>query len=140
MASEWARRCGWVSLLSLSLSAFLFWLLSRDEALVSRSPIRWATILLLPALLAVRSLRKKSLDFSGAMLAVLVGVVLSAASACFIAAEVAFFLSSSRLTKWRSKEKEKYEDDFKEGSLGVRVLGEVRVGGEGVVVGGGMCD
>lgn len=44
-----------------------------------------------------------------------VGAILSAASACFCLALLSFFLTSSKLTKWKASEKKKLEHDHKEG-------------------------
>ena len=59
--------------------------------------------------------RKRSLNLSGALAAVVVGFVLTAASACFCVSLLVFFFTSSRLTKWRGQDKQKLEEDFKEG-------------------------
>ncbi len=62
-------------------------------------PLRWAFSTVAPALIALRGYRKGSLSASGAALAVLVGVALTAANVAFFAALLVFFLTSSRATR-----------------------------------------
>ncbi len=69
----------------------------------------------LALLLSWHGVRRKSLSLSGGVAAVAVGAILTAASGCFCFALLAFFITSSRLTKWRSAEKKKLEHDHKEG-------------------------
>lgn len=66
-------------------------------------------------LISLYGLKKRSLSLSGGLAAIIVGFVLTVANGCFCAALLAFFITSSRLTKWRGKEKQKIEDDYKEG-------------------------
>lgn len=60
-------------------------------------------------------LKKQSLDLTGAVASVIVGFVLTLSNLCFFASCATFFLTSSKLTRYKSKEKEKLEDDFKKG-------------------------
>lgn len=69
----------------------------------------------LSLLISWYGVRRKSLSLSGGVAAIAVGAILTAASGCFCCALLAFFLTSSRLTKWRSAEKKKLEHDHKEG-------------------------
>lgn len=64
-----------------------------------------------------RALANKSLDISGAVAALVVGFVLTITNFCFFASLLVFFLSSSKLTKFRSEIKREVEDDFKEGRI-----------------------
>lgn len=106
----------WIAGSVLSVALLVVWLLSRGpEKGISTSPLRWAICLLLPVFISGYGLRKRSLDPSGAALAVLVGFLLTAANACFSVSLIVFFLTSSRLTKWKGKEKKKLEDGHKEG-------------------------
>ena len=82
---------------------------------VSTSLLRWTVCLGLPPLVAWYGVRRKSLDLSGGVAAILVGFVLTVGSACFCVSLLVFFFTSSRLTRWRGREKEKYEDEHKEG-------------------------
>lgn len=66
-------------------------------------------------LISWSGVRRRSLSFSGGLAAIVVGVVLTAASGCFCLALLGFFLTSSKLTKWRANEKKKIEHDHKEG-------------------------
>ena len=104
----------WVLAPVLGTVVTALWLSTTSGGL-SASPVRWLAVLLLPVAISGYGMRRKSLDFSGGMLAVLVGFILTAASACFVVALLVFFLSSSRLTKWKGNEKRKFEADYKEG-------------------------
>ena len=109
---------GWVAGSVLTVALLTTWLLSRDpETAVAAltSPIRWTLSFLLPLLISGYGLKKRSLDPSGAALAVVVGFLLTAASTCFSVSLIVFFITSSRLTKWRAREKKKLEDGHKEG-------------------------
>lgn len=114
IASAIIYRLSQVVLCTIGLIAVASWLLLRDNA--SRSPLRWSVSILLPIIVAVRGMMKKSLDFSGAMLAILVGFVLTASSACFCTSLLTFFITSSLLTKWKGEEKRKLDPEFREGA------------------------
>lgn len=60
-------------------------------------------------------LKKKSLDLTGAVASVVVGFILTLSNLCFFTSCVTFFLTSSKLTRFKSDVKEKIEDDFKKG-------------------------
>jgi len=81
----------------------------------STSLLRWTICLGLPPLVAWYGVRRRSLDHSGGMAAIVVGFVLTVASGCFCVSLLVFFFTSSRLTRWRGKEKEKFEEDHKKG-------------------------
>ena len=94
-----------VSLLSL-------WLSAREAG---AGWVRWTISLLLPLIISGYGYKKRLLDSSGAGLALVVGFLLTAASACFSTSLIVFFMSSSRLTKWKASEKRKQEEDYREG-------------------------
>ena len=83
------------------------WMILTDRA--SSSPIRWTIALLLPFIVATYGVKKKSLDIAGGALAFLVGFVHVAASNSFCAIMIAFFITGSRLSKWKRKVKESFE-------------------------------
>lgn len=60
-------------------------------------------------------LKKKSLDVTGAIASVVVGFLLTLSNLCFFASCATFFLTSSKLTRFKSDVKEKIEDEFKKG-------------------------
>ncbi|XP_011875396.1 PREDICTED: transmembrane protein 19 isoform X2 [Vollenhovia emeryi] len=62
------------------------------------SPWRWLASVVIPLMFLLWGLRKKSIDISGAILALM-----------------AFFVTGSKVTKFRSARKRKFEADFKEG-------------------------
>ena len=116
MSAITAGVCVFLSL--LVLFPFLLWLPGGEGEKgehVSTSPLRWTVCLGLPPLVAWYGVRRKSLDLSGGVAAILVGFVLTVGSACFCVSLLVFFFTSSRLTRWRGREKEKYEDDHREG-------------------------
>jgi len=79
------------------------------------STSRWIAAVIVPLFIAHRGLKKGSLDKSGALAGLLVGFLLTLGNWTFLAMLLTFFLSSSKATKFRSKRKQQFEDDFKEG-------------------------
>lgn len=76
-----------------------------------------AAFAIFSSLVIVRhGIKKKSLDLTGAVASVFVGFVLTFSNLCFFASCATFFLTSSKLTRYKSEEKEKLEDDFKKGN------------------------
>ncbi|GAM27898.1 hypothetical protein SAMD00019534_110740 [Acytostelium subglobosum LB1] len=66
-------------------------------------------------LLALHGLRKKSLNMSGAIAAWFTGLITFTAGHTFAAILIAFYLSSSYLTKYKASIKKKLEEDHKVG-------------------------
>lgn len=104
---------------TLALSLF-FWVTSLTIStyygtLQPVSPWRWLFSILVPLTLTVRALKKRSLDYSGALGALLVGFVLTMANYSFFSSLLAFFITSSRLTRWGGAVKRKIDADYKEG-------------------------
>lgn len=79
------------------------------------SPWRWLTAVIIPIVFAAWGLKRKSLDLSGAFLGLITGFVLSITSYTHVACLIAFFVTSSRATRFRSERKKKFEEEFKEG-------------------------
>ncbi|XP_075220170.1 transmembrane protein 19 isoform X1 [Lycorma delicatula] len=107
-------------LISLPLSMFFWvgnlafthlWADQYDEV----PPTRWFAATLIPLLVATWGLKKKSLCMSGAVLGAIVGFILTLGSYLFFVCLLTFFVTSSRVTKFRSSMKNKLENDFKEG-------------------------
>lgn len=103
--------------LALSLS---FWVLSLvisaySGTLSPVSPWRWLLSILVPLVLSIRAMKRRSLDWTGALGAVLVGFVLSMANLSFFCSLLFFFYSSSRLTRWGGGAKKKIDPDYKDG-------------------------
>uniref|UniRef100_A0A8C4QZP9 Transmembrane protein 19 n=1 Tax=Eptatretus burgeri TaxID=7764 RepID=A0A8C4QZP9_EPTBU len=82
---------------------------------IQLSPWRCLFSISLPVLIVRHALRKKSLDRSGALAALLVGVLLTAASFCFFLALFIFFVSSTCLTWWRADMKKKIDPHYQYG-------------------------
>lgn len=76
---------------------------------------RWMVAIVLSSLITIRGMKRNSLDFSGGMLSAVIGLLVSITSAAFVVSMIAFFMSSSTLTKWQSQKKKEVEVDFKEG-------------------------
>lgn len=104
---------------TLALSLF-FWVLSLTIStyygtLQPVSPWRWLFSILVPFVLTMRAVKRRSLDWSGALGALLVGFVLTMANYSFFSSLLAFFITSSKLTRWGGAEKKKIDAEYKEG-------------------------
>ncbi|XP_056132989.1 transmembrane protein 19 [Lampris incognitus] len=103
--------------LAISLS---FWVLSLIIStyygtLQPVSPWRWLFSILVPLLVTIRAVKRRSLDRTGALSALLVGFVLTMANYSFFSCLLAFFITSSKLTHWGKATKKKIDADYKEG-------------------------
>ncbi|XP_030636797.1 transmembrane protein 19 [Chanos chanos] len=103
--------------LAISLS---FWVISMTAStyygtLQPVSPWRWLFSILVPLFLSCRALRRKSLDHGGALGALLVGFILTMANMSFFSALLAFFITSTKLTKWKGDIKKRFDAEYKEG-------------------------
>lgn len=78
-------------------------------------PTRWLFSTLVPILLMAYGMKRKAVNRSGAVLGLIVAITLSLANHAFLACLATFFFSSSRVTKFRSHLKRKFEADFKGG-------------------------
>jgi len=76
---------------------------------------RFIFALIVSLILAKRGYSRNSLSLSGALLAIVVGVVVTIASYGFFSCLLTFFVTSSLLTKWKSQRKRSVEEGFKEG-------------------------
>lgn len=104
---------------TLALSLF-FWVLSLTIStyygtLQPVSPWRWLFSILVPLILTIRAVKRRSLDGSGALGALLVGFVLTMANYSFFSSLLFFFITSSKLTRWGGAEKKKIDAEYKEG-------------------------
>ncbi|XP_043264749.1 transmembrane protein 19 [Colletes gigas] len=79
------------------------------------SPWRWLAAVVIPMFMSFWGFRKKSLDISGAILGMFMGFILTLTSYAHVACLFAFFVTSSKATKFRSAQKKKFELDYKEG-------------------------
>ncbi|KAM8909414.1 transmembrane protein 19 isoform 1-T2 [Spinachia spinachia] len=103
--------------LAVSLS---FWMISITISsyygtLQPVSPWRWLFSILVPLMLTVRGLKRQSLSVSGALGALLVGFVLTMANYSFFSALLAFFITSTKLTRWGGAHKRTLDAEYKEG-------------------------
>lgn len=62
----------------------------------------------------IYGLKKKSVNFSGAVFGIITALVLTIASPVYLVVLAAFFFSSSKATKYKQDFKKKFEKDFKE--------------------------
>ncbi|XP_077194939.1 transmembrane protein 19 isoform X1 [Paroedura picta] len=104
-------------LICISLS---FWIVSMTAStyygtLRPISPCRWLFSILIPLMIASRGFKKKSLDHGGAIGGLLVGFILTVANYSFFTALLMFFITSSKLTKWKGEVKKKIDPEYKEG-------------------------
>ncbi|KAK3518191.1 hypothetical protein QTP70_033889 [Hemibagrus guttatus] len=103
--------------LAISLS---FWIISiaistYSGTLQPVSPWRWLFSVLVPLIITSRAFKNKSLDFGGCLGALLVGFILTLANMSFLAALFAFFITSSKLTRWKGALKKRIDSEYKEG-------------------------
>jgi len=83
---------------------------------IKMSSTRLAVAILLPILIAVRGLKKKSLSKSGAIAGICVAFFAILCHWSFLASLMAFFLSGSKVTKYKAEIKRQIEGDaYKEG-------------------------
>ena len=71
----------------------------------SVSPLRWVTATVVPVLVVTWGHNRSSLSTSGALLALIVGFILSLAHYSFFLSLIAFFVSSSKATKFKQEVK-----------------------------------
>ncbi|NXJ59296.1 TMM19 protein, partial [Rostratula benghalensis] len=79
------------------------------------SPWRWLFSVLVPLAIATQGLKKKSLDHSGALGGLVVGFILTVANYSFFTSLFVFFVTSSKLTKWKKDIKKQIDSEYKEG-------------------------
>jgi len=82
---------------------------------VSTTPLRWISATIVPVIVVSWGHGRRSLSTSGALLALLVGFCLTLAHYSFFLCLLAFFVSSSKATRYKQELKAAVEDDFKEG-------------------------
>jgi len=108
------------SLLFVTISLFLFigknlfisgW--TAEQANIT--PLRWVSATVVPVIIVSWGHGRKSLSTSGALLALIVGFCLALAHYSFFLCLLAFFITSSKATKYRQNMKAQVEEDFKEG-------------------------
>jgi len=79
------------------------------------TPLRWVSATVVPVIVVSWGHGRKSLTTSGALLALIVGFCLTLAHYSFFLCLLAFFITSSKATKYKQELKETAEEDFKEG-------------------------
>lgn len=79
------------------------------------SPWRWLAAVVIPIFFTIWGLKKRSLDLSGACLGLFMGFILTLTNYAHLACLLAFFVTSSKVTKFRMDKKKKLEVNFKEG-------------------------
>ncbi|XP_060695728.1 transmembrane protein 19 isoform X1 [Hemiscyllium ocellatum] len=118
---EFVNMMGNIIILSLIVAISLsFWIVSMTIStyygtLRPVSPWRWLFSVLVPLVIASHALKKQSLDRSGAIGALIVGFILTIANLSFFSALLTFFVSSSKLTKWKAEAKKRLDAEYKEG-------------------------
>jgi len=78
------------------------------------TPLRWVSATVVPVIVVSWGHGRKSLTTSGALLALIVGFCLTLAHYSFFLCLLAFFITSSKATKYKQELKEQVEEDFKE--------------------------
>ncbi|XP_027535614.1 transmembrane protein 19 isoform X1 [Neopelma chrysocephalum] len=97
-----------------------FWIVSMTAStyygtLRPISPWRWLFSVLVPLIIAAQGFKKKSLDHSGALGGLVVGFILTVANYSFFSSLFVFFVTSSKLTKWKKDRKKQIDSEYKEG-------------------------
>ncbi|NXK01808.1 TMM19 protein, partial [Herpetotheres cachinnans] len=97
-----------------------FWIVSMTAStyygtLRPISPWRWLFSVLVPLVIATQGFKKKSLDHSGALGGLVVGFILTVANYSFFTSLFVFFVTSSKLTKWKKDVKKQIDSEYKEG-------------------------
>nr|XP_025956153.1 transmembrane protein 19 [Dromaius novaehollandiae] len=97
-----------------------FWMVSMTAStyygtLRPISPWRWLFSVLVPLAIVTQGFKKKSLDHSGALGGLVVGFILTVANYSFFTALFVFFVTSSKLTKWKKDMKKQIDSEYKEG-------------------------
>lgn len=110
----------WATLCVSGLSSLSYWAMFSPQS--DCSVARWLIAIVGTLVITLRGMKRNSLDFSGGMLSLVIGLLLSLANAAYVTSMIAFYLSSSALTKWKSIEKKKVEEDFKEGKLTLKLV------------------
>ncbi|NWZ45274.1 TMM19 protein, partial [Brachypodius atriceps] len=100
--------------------SLVFWIVSMTAStyygtLRPISPWRWLFSVLVPLIIATQGFKKKSLDHSGALGGLVVGFILTVANYSFFSSLFVFFITSSKLTKWKKDIKKQIDSEYKEG-------------------------
>ncbi|NXR82642.1 TMM19 protein, partial [Pycnonotus jocosus] len=100
--------------------SLVFWIVSMTAStyygtLRPISPWRWLFSVLVPLIIATQGFKKKSLDHSGALGGLVVGFILTVANYSFFSSLFVFFVTSSKLTKWKKDRKKQIDSEYKEG-------------------------
>ncbi|XP_054168234.1 transmembrane protein 19-like [Oppia nitens] len=107
------------TLLTITLPiALILWFISliySSNEISGPTPIRCIVSIVLPFIISFSGFYKNSLSFTGAVLALIIGFIISLSNSCFTASLLTFFITSSVATKYKNEIKRQLEDDFKEG-------------------------
>ncbi|XP_033619667.1 transmembrane protein 19 isoform X2 [Fukomys damarensis] len=100
--------------------SLVFWIMSMTAStyygnIQPISPWRWLFSVVVPVLISYNGFKKKSLDHSGALGGIVVGFILTIANFSFFTSLLMFFLSSSKLTKWKGQAKKHIDSEYREG-------------------------
>ncbi|XP_004937629.2 transmembrane protein 19 isoform X1 [Gallus gallus] len=110
-----------IVILSLLISVSLaFWIVSMTAStyygnIRPISPWRWLFSVAVPVVIATQGFKKRSLDHSGALAGLVVGFILTVANYSFFTSLLVFFVTSSKLTKWKKDIKKRIDSEYKEG-------------------------
>ena len=112
-----------IFLTAMTITVMVYYLLENSlygdgilQSIKKVSFIRICSAVLIPIYIATSGLKKQSLDHSGAALGVIVAFVLTISRWSFLWSLMAFFVTSSKATKYKQELKKKIEgDDFKPG-------------------------
>ncbi|XP_011499884.1 PREDICTED: transmembrane protein 19 isoform X2 [Ceratosolen solmsi marchali] len=86
----------------------------QSDGYIVISPWRWLAAVLIPIMCALWGLKRKNIDITGAILGFFMGFILTLTSFSHVACLIAFFFTSSKVTKFRVERKRAIEE-IKEG-------------------------
>lgn len=90
----------------------MYLICNKRKCLNGSSDIRFLYLII-----SVLGFKKKSVNKSGAISGFIIGFFITLSSYCFLACLMTFFILGSKVTKFKSSEKKKFEKDFKEGTI-----------------------
>ena len=108
----------WAALCVFGFVSLSYWALFSPQSDCSLT--RWLVASTVSLVISFRGMRRNSLDFSGGMLSIVIGLLLTITNAAFFLSMIGFYLSSSSLTKWKSAEKKRLKQILKKVSSSFR--------------------
>ncbi|XP_053212810.1 transmembrane protein 19-like [Panonychus citri] len=103
-----------VLIFPVALSFWIISLLASERNNGLPSPLRWLFSFLVPLLVVIQAYLRKHLDWTGVIIAFIIGFILTLANYCFIFSMLTFFFTSYKVTKYKNHLKRELETDSAE--------------------------